>query len=297
MATPGEWLEGARLRTLPAAIAPVFLGTGVSYGMGSGHLGKAMMAGAVALLLQVGVNFANDYSDGVRGTDEHRKGPQRLTATGAAPPRTVLTVALVNFALAAVVGLVLVAWSGAWNLLAAGAGAIGAAWFYTGGKRPYGYMGLGEVFVFIFFGWLATLGTTWTQSHALTWQAWVVASGVGLLSCALLMVNNIRDISSDTPSGKKTLAVRLGDARARAVYLLMLGLSVAGLVPVFFAPKAWWPGLLLIVILAIAAIVVARPVMRGARGMALVAVLRNTGFLTLAYGVSVGVVLAYMPGQ
>lgn len=227
MATAAHWLEGARLRTLPAAVAPVIVGTAAAINMGVWEPLRAFLALVVALLLQVGVNFSNDYSDGIRGTDDHRVGPPRLTASGTVSPRTVLFAALVCFAAAGAAGLVLVVLSGTWWLILAGIAAIIAAWFYTGGRTPYGYMGIGlsELMVFVFFGLMATAGTTYTQlipgeDAALPAWVWLLACGMGLLSVALLMVNNIRDIPTDRECGKMTLAVRLGDRISRWVYVL-----------------------------------------------------------------------------
>jgi len=236
-----DWLEGARLRTLPAAIAPVLAGTGAAGA--DAHLGRSLLAACVALSLQIGVNFANDYSDGVRGTDEHRVGPPRLTASGVVPPRMVKRLAWAFFAAAGVLGLALVALSGTWWLLGAGVVAIVAAWFYTGGDKPYGYRGLGEVSVFIFFGLMATWATTYTQTHTLGWASAFAGVGMGLLACALLMINNIRDIPTDIKAGNRTLAVRVGEDPARKLYatfnivavgclaLAYISLSPQGLAP------------------------------------------------------------------
>ena len=167
-ATLADWIEGARLRTLPAAAAPVIVGVAAAYALGSFHPLRSVLALSVALLLQIGVNYSNDYSDGIRGTDDQRSGPQRLTGSGLARPRTVLSAALGCFAAAGVLGLILVALSAAWPLIAAGIAAVAAAWFYTGGKHPYGYMGIGlsELFVLVFFGLMATVGTTWTHTSS-----------------------------------------------------------------------------------------------------------------------------------
>ena len=288
MATREQWLAGARPRTLPAAVAPVLIGTGAAAHLGAGHVGRAVLAGTVALALQVGVNYANDYSDGVRGTDLERVGPLRLTASGVARPREVLLAALASFGVAAAAGLALVAWSGHWWLLAVGALAILAAWTYTGGRRPYGYRGLGEVGVFAFFGLVATAGTTYTQADRVPWVAWLGAVGVGLLACALLMVNNLRDIPTDALTGKRTLAVRLGDRRARWGYA---GLVVAPvLLGVACAVAAPWS--LLVLLLLAPVVVLAGVVLAGARGVALVPVLAGTGLVQLAYGVLLGLGLA-----
>jgi len=288
MATTREWLSGARPRTLPAAVAPVLVGTGAAALADGAHLGRALLAAGVALALQVGVNFANDYSDGVRGTDLDRTGPMRLTASGAARPRQVLGAALGAFGVAGLLGLVLVALTGLWWLLAVGALAIAAAWFYTGGRTPYGYLGLGEVGVFVFFGLVATVGTTYTQTLVVPWPAWVGAVGVGLLACALLMANNLRDVPTDALVGKRTLAVRLGERRARRLFgLELLGALVAGTVCAVAAP---WS--LLVLLLALPVTLLGLTVLAGARGRLLIPVLAGTGLVSLGYGVLLGIGLA-----
>ncbi|MDD9207772.1 1,4-dihydroxy-2-naphthoate polyprenyltransferase [Georgenia sp. 10Sc9-8] len=288
MATVADWVEGARPRTLPAAVSPVALGTGAAVGLDSGSLLRASLAAGVALALQVGVNYANDYSDGIRGTDDVRTGPPRLTGGGAARPRTVRLAAFASFAVAGVLGLWLVALAGTWWLLAAGAVAVLAAWGYTGGASPYGYRGLGEVAVFVFFGLLATLGTTYTQALTVTWQAVAGATGVGLIACALLMVNNVRDVPTDTVAGKRTLAVRLGDRRARWAFVLMITVPLAlGLLCAVTHPWAW--ALLALVPWAVH---LSRTVLGGASGRDLIPTLRDTGFFDLAYGLVLGAALA-----
>jgi 1,4-dihydroxy-2-naphthoate octaprenyltransferase len=288
MATTSEWVAGARPRTLPAAAAPVLVGTGAAAQLDAAHLGRAALALGVALALQVGVNYANDYSDGVRGTDTDRVGPMRLTASGAAPPGQVRLAAVTALGVGALLGLVLVVLTGQWWLLAVGALSVAAAWFYTGGRRPYGYRGLGEVGVFVFFGLVAVLGTTYTQADRVSWVAGAGAVGVGLLACALLMVNNLRDIPTDVLVGKRTVAVRLGDHRARRAYALLVTVPVLlGVVCAFAAP-----GALLVLLLALPAGVLAFTVLVGARGIALVPVLAGTGLLELGYGVLLGVGLA-----
>ncbi|MGC5627461.1 1,4-dihydroxy-2-naphthoate polyprenyltransferase [Georgenia sp. Z1344] len=288
MASVADWIEGARPRTLPAAVAPVLLGTGAAAQVGSASVPRALLAAGVALALQVGVNYANDYSDGVRGTDEFRTGPQRLTGGGLAAPGKVKAAALASLGVGALLGLVLVAVSGQWWMLAVGAVCLLAAWGYTGGSRPYGYMGLGEVFVFVFFGLVATLGTTWTQAGELPWTAWAAAVGVGLVACALLMVNNIRDIPTDVPAGKRTVAVRLGDRLARRTYVAMLAVPVLlGLACAIVAP---WS--LLVLLLLPLAWRCCAPVLRGAAGRDLIGVLRDTGFLELGYGLTLSLGLA-----
>lgn len=302
MASISAWIEGARLRTLPASAAPVVLGSGIAFGLGRGSWPLALGCLIVALSIQIGVNFSNDYSDGIRGTDEFRLGPPRLVG-GGENPRKVLLAALLCFALAGAVGVGVVAATGSWWLLAAGVLAFAAAWFYTGGKHPYGYMGVGisEALVFVFFGLLAVQGTLWVQAKTLPWQSWALAAGLGFLSCALLMVNNLRDIPTDTKSGKKTLAVRLGDRWSRRVYvtfvLLALGLSLV----VLFVPwpkifsggfSQWVPGFVVQLALWIGALMTMRPVRQGATGRDLIKALRNTGFLTLAYGVLLALLFA-----
>lgn len=288
MASTSDWIAGARPRTLPAAVAPVLVGTGAAAQLGEAHPGRALLAAGVALALQVGVNYANDYSDGVRGTDVDRVGPRRLTASGAARPGQVRTAAFVAFGVAALLGVWLVALAGAWWLLAVGALAVVAAWTYTGGRRPYGYLGLGEVGVFVFFGLVAVLGTTYTQAGELSWPAWLGAVAVGLVACALLMANNLRDVPTDALVGKRTLAVRLGEHRARRVYAVLVVLPVLlGGACAFAAP---WS--LLVLVLLAPATVLAVVVLLGARGIALVPVLGGTGALELALGVLLGLGLA-----
>ena len=280
MAEAREWLAGTRPRTLPAAVVPVLIGSGVALGYHRFSAGRALLALVVALALQVGVNYANDYSDGVRGSDERRVGPVRLVAAGLAPPRHVLAAALACFFVAGVAGLALAAMT-SWWLLAVGAACIAAAWFYTGGPKPYGYNGLGEVFVFLCFGVVAVAGTAYVQMKEFSWLGLAASVPAGLLACALLMVNNLRDIRTDTVAGKRTLAVMLGDARSRVAYVLTLlvPFGVAALLA-FFRP------LTLIVALVLP---LARPPVRavraGASGPALIKTLGQTGRLQLAFGI------------
>ncbi|MBG0815874.1 1,4-dihydroxy-2-naphthoate polyprenyltransferase [Planomonospora sp. ID82291] len=281
MATPRQWIAGARPRTLPAAVVPVAVGTGVAVGYGGAVWWRALLALFVALALQVGVNYANDYSDGVRGTDDERVGPMRLVGSRAASPREVLTAALACFLAAAAAGLALVVATGAWWLLAVGAASIAAAWFYTGGSRPYGYRALGEISVFVFFGLVAVAGTTFVQLEWLPWTALAAAVPVGLLSCAMLVVNNLRDIVTDGPAGKRTMAVVLGDARTRTLYVLCLVLPLV----ISSALAPWHPFAALGVLAAPLAIGPVRAVRAGAAGPALIATLQQTGRFQLAFGV------------
>ncbi|MDO8150574.1 1,4-dihydroxy-2-naphthoate polyprenyltransferase [Isoptericola sp. b408] len=288
MATAAEWLAGARPRTLPAAAAPVAIGTGAAAQLDAVAWLPAVLALGVALALQVGVNYANDYSDGVRGTDVDRVGPLRLTASAAARPGQVKGAAFTAFGVAAILGLALCAVSGHWWLIAVGALSMLAAWYYTGGERPYGYAGLGEVGVFVFFGLVATLGTTYTQADRISWPAVLGAVGVGLIACALLMINNLRDIPTDVLAGKRTLAVRVGDHRARRLYALWLVVPVLlGLVCAIWNPWAF-----LVALLLLPTVLLVLPVLAGAQGRALVPVLAGTGLFELAYGILLGLGLA-----
>ncbi|MEU5467925.1 1,4-dihydroxy-2-naphthoate polyprenyltransferase [Streptomyces xinghaiensis] len=277
MATPAQWVEGARLRTLPMAAAPVIAGTAAAQALHAAHLVPAVLALLVALLLQIGVNYANDYSDGVRGTDDERVGPLRLTGSGAATPRQVKLAAFACFGFAAVAGVTLVALSGQWWLGVVGVLAIAAAWGYTGGKKPYGYMGLGDVFVFIFFGLVATLGTTITQAGRLNLDSWVLAISTGLFACALLMANNIRDIPGDELVGKRTLAVRLGDPKARLAFTAEL--FVGMVLPLLIVPHNPW--VLLVYAMSPLAVGAAITVLKSTERRGLIPVLKQCGFISL----------------
>jgi 1,4-dihydroxy-2-naphthoate polyprenyltransferase len=284
-----RWITGARPRTLPAAVVPVAVGAAAAVGEPTDvvwwRVGAAMV---VSVALQVGVNYANDYSDGVRGTDDVRVGPTRLVASGLARPAEVKRAALASFAVAGVAGLA-IALATSPLLLLVGVAAIAAGWFYTGGPKPYGYLGLGEVFVFVFFGLVATAGTTYAAIESVTALSWVMGAAVGSLACALLVINNLRDIPTDREVGKKTLAVRLGDHRTRWFYVLLLGfaftLSAVG--------AAWRVPVLLGVLALPLAIRPVRSVLGGATGGALIPVLGETGRLQLAWGllVTIGLTL------
>jgi 1,4-dihydroxy-2-naphthoate octaprenyltransferase len=236
-ATLGDWVSAARLRTLPLAIAPVVVGTGAALVVDHRfHWVLALCCLVVALALQIGVNYANDYSDGVRGTDDNRVGPARLTASRKASPRAVLTVALVFFAIAAATGIAIVVRTQHWWMLLVGAACIVAAWFYTGGKRPYGYYALGEVAVFVFFGLVATVGTTFVQVGVVPDEAWFGAVGVGFLACAVLLANNLRDIDQDRVSGKRTLTVLIGRRATQVLFtaLILLPFVIVGILGLFY---------------------------------------------------------------
>jgi 1,4-dihydroxy-2-naphthoate octaprenyltransferase len=287
VATLPQWVAGARPRTLPNSIVPVLVGTGLATGLGHACWWRAAVALLVALLLQVGVNFANDYSDGIRGTDEERVGPMRLVGSKVAPPKQVLAAALGCFLLAAVAGLVLAAVT-TWWLLLIGAAAIAAAWFYTGGSRPYGYRALGEISVFVFFGLVSVVGTAYVQLEGLPWVLWVASVPVGLLSCAMLVVNNLRDIPTDREAGKRTLAVVLGDGRTRLLYAACAVLAFC-CVPVVAVSRPW---AMLTLMGALWGLSPVRRVLRGAKGPELIAVLGETGRLQIVFGVLFAVGLA-----
>lgn len=248
-ATSRDWIAAARLRTLPLAVTPILIGTGAALLVADRfHWVIALFCLIVSVSLQIGVNYANDYSDGIRGTDDHRVGPARLTASRKASPRAVLTAALIFFAIAAVAGLAITIRTQQWWFIAVGAVCIVAAWLYTGGKRPYGYYGLGEVMVFIFFGLVATLGTTWVQAFALPQEAWFGAVAAGLLACAVLLANNLRDIDQDRTAGKRTLTVLIGRTATRWLFtvFVLVPFGIAVFLALFY-PIAW---LTLLVLLA-----------------------------------------------
>ncbi|HSO94416.1 MAG TPA: 1,4-dihydroxy-2-naphthoate polyprenyltransferase [Acidimicrobiia bacterium] len=281
----GRWVLGARPRTLGAALAPVLVGTATAAAeAGRVLVDRAVLAAVVALALQVGVNYANDYSDGIRGTDTNRVGPLRLTASGLASPRAVRRAALIAFTVAAVSGLILSLLANPW-LLVAGAAAIAAAALYTGGPKPYGYLGLGELMVLVFFGFVATTGSAYVQLGRIPASAWYASVAVGALACALLVVNNVRDRATDDATGKRTLAVRFGDRAGRRLYVACLVASFAGVAGIatihawaalgfLAAPFAWRP---------------ARLVVGGAAGPALIPALVATVRLELVVAALVAV--------
>jgi len=287
VASFAQWIEGARPRTLPNAVAPVIAGTGAAAWLGEAVWWKALLALVVSLALIVGVNYANDYSDGIRGTDDVRSGPLRLVGSKVASPRAVLTAALVSLAVGAAAGLALAIVSQPW-LIAIGAACIAGAWLYTGGAKPYGYRGFGEIAVFVFFGLVAVLGTQYTQALRVDWVGLLLAVAMGSLSSAVLVANNLRDIPTDTESGKITLAVRLGDARTRVLFQVLLAVSfVAALA--LTAATPWTAAGLVALPTALRA---AAPVRAGSGGKDLIPVLRDTGLTMLVLSVSVALALA-----
>jgi 1,4-dihydroxy-2-naphthoate octaprenyltransferase len=275
-----RWVAGARPRTLPAAVVPVLVGTACAVGEGDIVGWRMLAAAVVALALQIGTNYANDYSDGVRGTDAERVGPLRLVASGLAAPATVKRAALLAFLVAAVAGTLLALVTTPWLFLV-GALAIAAGWFYTGGPKPYGYYGFGELFVFVFFGLVATAGSTFVQIEEVTGLSVVAAVAIGFGAVALLVVNNLRDIPTDRFAGKRTLAVRLGEKRTRALYIvLVVGAMLVAALSALDRPPA-----LLAVVAALFATGPLQAVVQGARGRQLVPVLGATGRWQLAFGV------------
>jgi 1,4-dihydroxy-2-naphthoate octaprenyltransferase len=281
-----KWIIGARPRTLPAAIAPVVVATALAGSNAS--LAPAALALIVSLSLQVGVNYANDYSDGIRGTDNNRVGPTRITASGLATPNAVKSAAFISFAIGAVAGLSLAIMT-SWWLILVGALAILAAWGYTGGKNPYGYLGLGELFVFIFFGIVATVGTFYVQTEQITLNAFLASISMGTFACALLAINNIRDRALDEPAGKRTLAVRFGDRNSRIFFAALIAL---GYIAVALMGNPW---LLLTLLSAPMARSLVRGVFGGAQGAELIPYLAKTGKLQLQFSIlfSIALVLSH----
>ena len=282
------WIEGARLRTLPLAVSPIAIGAGAAAAAKSFNLCLTLLALAVALFLQIGVNFANDYSDGIRGTDEHRVGPLRLTGSKSVRPQAVKFAAFLFFGLAAIAGLVIVLLTQQWWFIAVGAAAIVAAWFYTGGKSPYGYSGLGEIAVFVFFGLVATYGTAYIQIGGWDLNALLGAIAAGFFASAVLMVNNIRDIDTDRHVGKRTLAVKVGKKWAKAIYFAMLWLPIVILAPYPFLYPATifaWASVLLVLPATLIVATAKTP-------KELILALKLTSFASLSYSVLFGIGLA-----
>lgn len=289
MASIAQWIEGSRPRTWPNALAPVIAGTGAAAAAGTPVWWKALLALAVSVSMIIGVNFANDYSDGIRGTDDDRVGPLRLVGSRLASPSAVKTVAIAFLTLAAAAGLAL-AITTAWWLVAVGAVCVAGAWFYTGGSKPYGYSGFGEIAVFIFFGLVAVLGTEYVQTFAVSSIGLALAVAIGSFSSAVLVANNLRDIPTDRESGKITLAVRLGDARTRILFPALL--TVPALVSVGLGFGHPWRllGLVMLPLMVKAA----RPVITKAQGPALIPTLRDTGLTMLGWAVLTASALAWL---
>jgi 1,4-dihydroxy-2-naphthoate polyprenyltransferase len=283
VATPDQWIAGARPRTLPAAVAPVLAGTGVAAYLDGSVWWKALLALVVSIALQVGVNYANDYSDGIRGTDADRVGPMRLVGSGAAQPAEVKRAAFLSFGVACLAGLVL-AVTTSWWLVALGVACVAAAWFYTGGSKPYGYQALGEVMVFVFFGLVAVVGTTYVQTGTLPLPAWYAGAGIGALACAILVANNLRDVPTDREVGKRTLAVVLGDEHTRYLFTFLVGLAAIMLVGVVLETSPW---ALVAFAFLVPAVPAVRRVLGGARGPALVPVLQDVGVAELVYATGI----------
>jgi 1,4-dihydroxy-2-naphthoate octaprenyltransferase len=273
MTTLDTWIKGSRPRTLPAAVTPVIVATALAGS--AANLPRALLALIVSLAMQIAVNYANDYSDGVRGTDADRVGPIRIVASGLATPLAVKKAAFFSFCVAGVAGLSLAAMS-SWWIIAVGAAAIFAAWFYTGGKSPYGYRGFGEISVFIFFGLVATMGTYFVQTEKITMRSFLVSIPVGALSCSLLAINNIRDRAKDAIVGKRTLAVRMGDAGSRRFFGALL--VIAHVAALLVTPWA-----LITLILSPLSFNLARQVNGNAEGAALIPLLGKTGRLQLLF--------------
>jgi 1,4-dihydroxy-2-naphthoate octaprenyltransferase len=279
VATLSQWVEGARPRTLPTAISPVLVGTGAAIGAGAVQPVRAALALVVALGMVIGVNYANDYSDGIRGTDTDRVGPLRLVGSGVAAASTVRLAAVASLSVAALAGLALVSLTQQWWLLAVGAACLLGAWFYTGGRRPYGYVGLGELAVFVFFGPVAVLGTVYVQGIPPSALSVLAAIGVGLLACAVLVANNLRDIGTDTAAGKHTLAVRLGAPDTQRLYAALVVLPFVVTIITGLRSPTVLLGLLAIPL----AVSPVRRVLSGVTGRRLVSVLRQTGILLLGW--------------
>ena len=276
MAKANEWIQGARPKTLPAAVAPVLVGTALAFP--NPNYINALLALIVSLALQIGVNFANDYSDGIRGTDAERVGPARLVGSGLAKPSTVRNTAFGCFSIAAIAGLLLSSRSSLWLVLI-GALAIAAAWGYTGGNNPYGYRALGEISVFLFFGVVAVLGTYYVQSEKITFLAVSASFPIGAFACAILVMNNLRDRAKDLEVGKRTLSVVLGDRATRILYIsLLMGGGLIGALTAISRPWA-----LLTILTLPLSIALAAKVLKGAGGRDLIPLLQRTALLQLLF--------------
>jgi len=284
-----DWLAGARLRTLPLALAPVVLGAASAQWAGAFDAVLFLLCVVVALALQVGVNYANDYSDGIRGTDAARVGPARLTGSGRVEPAKVKRAAFLSFGVAVLAGLVLVVVSQLWVFLGIGALALVAAWFYTGGRSPYGYQGFGEIVVFVFFGLVATIGTAWVMVGSIPAETWLTGSAAGFFASAVLLVNNIRDREQDAQVGKKTLAVRLGDRPSRILLavLLLLPYVILGILSLVFiwAPVVFVTGIATVVIIVI--------VMTARTPKELITALGLMSLNAVAYALGLGAAIAF----
>lgn len=289
MATAAQWIEGARPRTLPNAIAPVLAGTGAAASLDGAVWWKAVLALLVSLALIIGVNFANDYSDGIRGTDDVRVGPVRLVGQKLASAAAVRNAAMLSLGIAAVVGLILAATT-AWWLLLVGVACLAGAWFYTGGSKPYGYSGFGEIAVFVFFGLVGVLGTEFVQAEKVDWAGAVLAVSVGAFSSAVLVANNLRDIPTDSQSGKVTLAVKLGDPRTRTLQLALLAVPFIGTLLLVARTPFALVGLLAIPL----AIRANAPVRSGKGGLELIPALRDSGLAMLAWSTLTALAISFV---
>ncbi len=279
MTTREQWIAGARPKTLPAAIAPVLVGT--AFAGYNASLFNTFLALVVALGLQIGVNYANDYSDGVKGTDANRVGPMRLVGSGAATPEAVKKAAFISFGIAALAGIYISARS-SWLLLIVGALALVAAWTYTGGPKPYGYMALGEVSVFIFFGVVATVGTYFIHVDSVSREVILVSFAMGAIACAILVLNNLRDLEKDAAANKRTLAVVMGDKSTRDLYKWLMFFALIIAVALSFFSFYYLLGLIALPLIAKSV----RAVSNGASGPALIQLLANTGRIQIIYAVA-----------
>jgi 1,4-dihydroxy-2-naphthoate octaprenyltransferase len=283
------WVSGARPRTLPLALSPVILGAASAWWASSFSLVLTALAMLVSVALQIGVNYANDYSDGIRGTDEYRVGPARLTGAGLMPPHLVLRAALIAFGIAAIAGVTLVFLSASWWLLSFGLLALVAAWYYTGGKKPYGYAGLGELVVFVFFGPVATIGTAYVQVGSIPLEAWFTGAAAGFFASAVLLVNNLRDADQDKMASKHTLAVRLGAVWSKALITALL-IAPYGIVAVLSLVFIWAPLAFIGLLLTVPAIVI---VWSGKSARELITALQLMTLTSLVFAILLGVGIAF----